>query len=289
MTAKTRPLWLDKKISLNDCNRMKSLLRGLSLNTVCEKAACPNISECFANGTATFMILGSRCTRSCKFCNIEKGGVSAVDIFEPGRVGEAVKRLGLSHVVVTSVARDDLADSGAGHFADTIRAIKSKSTGTTIEVLIPDFKADKDAIGKVISALPDIINHNVETIPRLYPAVRPEADYPRSLEVLRIIKAAAKEEIYTKSGIMLGLGEATQEVLEVLRDLRGVGCELLSIGQYLAPSRLHYPVKDYIEPGFFSYYKAQAQALGFRFTASAPYVRSSYQAGEYMRYLRKRQ
>jgi len=282
MLTKTKPSWLDKKISLKDCSRMKNLLRGLTLNTVCEEAACPNMSECFAKGIATFMILGSKCTRGCKFCNVEKGNPSFLDVSEPQRISEAVKRLMLSHVVVTSVTRDDLKDGGAGHFADTIRSIRRENSKTHIEVLIPDFNADSMAIREVVNAGPDIINHNVETVPRLYAEVRPEADYRRSLEVLRIAKDIARGKIYTKSGIMLGLGEKTEEVLEVLRDLRNVGCDLLSIGQYLAPSKSHYPVKDYIKPEFFRYYKEKAEERGFRFTASAPYVRSSYQADEYI-------
>jgi len=282
MLTKTKPSWLDKKISLKDCGRMKNLLRGLALNTVCEEAACPNMSECFAKGIATFMILGSKCTRGCKFCNVEKGEPSFLDVSEPQRISEAVKRLRLSHVVVTSVTRDDLKDGGAGHFADTIKSIRRENSKTRIEVLIPDFNADEIAISEVVNAGPDIVNHNVETVPRLYAEVRPEADYRRSLEVLRIAKDIARCKIYIKSGIMLGLGEKTEEVLEVLRDLRDVGCDLLSIGQYLAPSKSHYPVKDYIEPELFRYYKEKAEECGFRFTASAPYVRSSYQADEYI-------
>ena len=283
MLTKIKPSWLDKKISLKDCSQMKNLLRSLALNTVCEEAACSNISECFVKGVATFMILGNNCTRGCKFCNVKKGKPSFLDVSEPDRVGEAVKRLQLSHVVVTSVTRDDLEDGGAGHFVNTIKSVRRKSSGTTIEVLIPDFKADVSAISEVVNAAPDIINHNVETVPRLYPEIRPEADYKRSLEVLRIAKDIAKGEIYTKSGIMLGLGETKEEVLEVLHDLRGVGCELLSIGQYLAPSKSHYPVKDYIEPKLFRHYKEKAEEFGFWFAASAPYVRSSYQANEYIK------
>lgn len=283
MLTAQRPSWLEKKISLKDCSQMKSLLRGLGLNTVCEEASCPNISECFVRGIATFMILGSKCTRSCKFCNVGKGEPDSLDVSEPCRVGEAVKQLRLNHAVVTSVTRDDLKDGGASHFADTIKSVRRESSKTTIEVLIPDFKADIEAISCVVNAGPDIINHNVETVPSIYPEVRPEADYNRSLDVLRIAKTVSKGGIYTKSGIMLGLGETREEVLEVLRDLRGAGCDLLSIGQYLAPSKLHYPVKDYIEPELFRYYKEQAEAFGFQFTASGPYVRSSYHADEYIK------
>jgi lipoyl synthase len=282
MLTKQRPLWLDKKISLKDCSRMKGLLRGLSLNTVCEEAACPNISECFSKGIATFMILGSACTRSCKFCNVEKGIPVPLDISEPLRVAEAVKKLELKHVVVTSVTRDDLEDGGSRHFARTIECIRRENSHTSIEVLIPDFKSDVKAISCVVSAVPDIINHNIETVPRLYSDLRPEADYKRSLQVLKMAKEFSKDSIYTKSGIMLGLGEKKEEVLEALCDLRKANCDLLSIGQYLAPSRHHYPVKEYVDPEDFVYYREKAGKLGFKFTASAPYVRSSYQAGEYM-------
>jgi lipoyl synthase len=282
MLTKTRPSWLDKKISLKDCSQVKGLLRGLGLNTVCEEAACPNISECFAKCIATFMIMGRNCTRSCKFCNVKKGNPSLLDSSEPKRVALAVKRLKLRHVVVTSVTRDDLEDGGARHFADTIACIRKENTGTSIEVLIPDFNADIDAIKCIVDAAPDIINHNVETVPRLYSAIRPEANYRRSLDVLRIAKELSSGTIYTKSGIMLGLGEEEKEVLEVLSDLRKVGCDLLSIGQYLCPSKAHYPVKEYIRPEVFKFYKNKKDELGFKFIASAPYVRSSYQADEYI-------
>lgn len=282
MLTTQKPSWLDKKISLKDCSRMKHLLRGLDLNTVCEEAACPNVSECFAQGIVTFMILGSHCTRSCKFCNVEKGRPAPLDVSEPLRVAEAVKKLELKHVVVTSVTRDDLEDGGARHFADTIACIRRENSRASVEVLIPDFRADVNAISCVVSAAPDIINHNIETISRLYPEVRPEADYKRSLEVLKVAKKLSNDTIYIKSGIMLGLGEKKEEVLDALYDLRKSGCDFLSIGQYLAPSRHHYPVKEYVDPEDFVYYREKAGKLGFKFIASAPYVRSSYQAGEYM-------
>jgi lipoyl synthase len=280
MLTQKRPLWLDKKISLKDCSQMKGLLRGLSLSTVCEEAACPNISECFSKGIATFMILGKACTRSCKFCNVEKGSPSVLDISEPSRVGEAVKKLKLKHVVITSVTRDDLKDGGAMHFAHTIKSVRQENGHTTIEVLIPDFKASVSSINYVAEACPDIINHNIETVPRLYGEIRPEADYRRSLKVLKTAKELSNGAVFTKSGIMLGLGEKEEEVLEVLRDLRSVGCDLLSIGQYLSPSKAHYPVKDYIRPAVFEFYKEKAGEFGFKFTASAPYVRSSYLADD---------
>jgi lipoic acid synthetase len=262
---------------------MKAFLRGLSLHSVCEAAACPNISECFSRGIATFMILGGNCTRGCKFCNVEKRLPGELDNAEPGHVAEAVKRLGLGHVVITSVTRDDLEDGGAGHFARTIRSVRMLNNDTSIEVLIPDFKGSIDDIGKIVFARPVIIGHNVETVPRLYPKIRPQADYKRSLTVLRAVKGLSNGGIFTKSGIMLGLGENEEETLEVLRDLRREGCDFLSIGQYLAPGRRYYPVKDYISPDVFEYYKDKAKELGFKYTASAPYVRSSYRADEYIK------
>ncbi|MDD5503899.1 MAG: lipoyl synthase [Candidatus Omnitrophica bacterium] len=280
--TKIKPAWLDKKINLRDCGRMKALLRGLGLYSVCEAAACPNISECFSRGIATFMILGGNCTRGCKFCNVQKHAPCETDDAEPGHVAEAVKRLGLSHVVITSVTRDDLQDGGAGHFARTICSVRSLNNGTSVEVLIPDFKGHIDDIDKIVQASPVIIGHNVETVPRLYPRIRPEADYNRSLAVLEAVKTLSQGAILAKSGIMLGLGENDKEVLEVLADLRRAGCDFLSIGQYLPPSKRHYPVKNYISPDIFEYYKIKAKELGFKYTASAPYVRSSYRADEYI-------
>jgi lipoyl synthase len=282
MKTKTRPAWLDKKISLKSCNQMKSFLRGLSLHTVCEEAACPNISECFERGVATFMILGKNCTRSCRFCNISKQKPSPIDRREPLHVAEAVRALRLKHVVVTSVTRDDLEDAGAGHFAATIKAIKSLNNDISVEVLIPDFKGDRSAIKEVAEAGPDIINHNIETIPRFYPEIRPEADYQKSLDVLSIARELSDNSVSVKSGIMLGFGEKRNEVLDVFKDLRHNGCELLSIGQYLSPSKAHYPVKEYVMPEVFDYYRNNALALGFSFVKSSPYTRSSYLADEYM-------
>jgi len=281
-TITKKPKWLDKKIGLSACSDMKSMLRSLSLHTVCEEAACPNLSECFHKGTATFMILGSTCTRSCKFCNIKKDTPSAIDKNEPARIADAVDKLHLRHVVVTSVTRDDLIDGGAAHFAETILAIRKIAEKVIIEVLIPDFKADTEAIKAVVDAKPDIINHNLETVQRLYPEVRPEADYRRSLNVLETAKHLAAGDIFTKSGIMVGLGETKEEVLRVISDIRERGTDFLSIGQYLAPSKEHYQVKEYIRPEIFEYYKEEAKRLEFRFVASAPYVRSSYLAEEYI-------
>ncbi len=276
-----RPQWLNKKIDLAKLSKMQSLLKELNLNTVCESAACPNIGECFSNGEAAFMILGRVCTRNCKFCNVEPGEPEVVDYGEPSRVAEAVKKLNLKHVVVTSVTRDDLSDGGAEVFYKTILAVKNKHPQAMVEVLIPDFKADKSSIKRVVEAKPDIIAHNVEAVPRLYQDVRPQADYERSLNVLKMVKEI-NPGIYTKSGLMLGLGEEEEEVLNVLEDLRKAECDFLSLGQYLRPSLKHFPVKEYIEPEKFEYYRKHALDSGFMSVQSAPYVRSSYRAGEYL-------
>jgi len=282
MLVAQKPAWLNKKINLRDCDKMRQLLRGLKLHTVCEEAACPNISECFKKQTATFMILGRNCTRSCAFCNIGHGEPSPVDNAEAGHIAEAVFRLGLRHVVITSVTRDDLKDGGARQFAETALAIRKACGNVSIEALIPDLNADRASIKTVVDSAPDIINHNLETVSRLYPEVRPEADYSRSLNVLKIVKELSGTSIYTKSGIMLGLGEREDEVLSLFQDLRRVECDFLSIGQYLAPSKSHYPVKEYIRTELFDYYKQKGEEAGFRFVASAPYVRSSYMAEEYI-------
>jgi len=276
-----KPEWLNKKIKLGECSGTKELLRRLDLETVCEQASCPNIGECFSRSHATFLILGKACTRSCSFCNVVKARPMASDPGEPARIAEAVCKLSLKHVVITSVTRDDLPDGGAGQFAGTIHEIRKNTPLVSIEVLIPDFKLSLDSIKLVVNAKPDIIAHNVETVPSLYKAVRSGSDYKRSLEVLRIIKELSAS-IKTKSGIMLGMGEKQDEVISVMRDLRNVGCDFLSIGQYLSPSKLHYPVKKYIDPDRFAYYKREGTAIGFLHIESAPYVRSSYRAGEYL-------
>ncbi|WP_242985423.1 lipoyl synthase [Vallitalea okinawensis] len=280
MNVLRKPEWL--RIDLNkgrSLDVVKEILERLSLNTVCEEASCPNRMECFSKRTATFMILGSQCSRHCKFCNVSHGHLEMVDQKEPENIAKAVKELGLKHVVITSVTRDDLADGGAGHFAEVIEAIKSYQKRIIIEVLIPDFQGNKEALKKIVDAKPEIINHNIETIPRLYNEVRPEAIYKRSLELLKNIKAV-DNKIFTKSGIMVGLGERQEEVLEVLKDLREAGCDFLTIGQYLAPSKEHYPVKEYVHPEIFNKYKEEALKLGFSFVASDPLVRSSYNAAE---------
>lgn len=276
-----RPEWLNKKINLGECSETKRFLRELDLETVCEQASCPNIGECFSRAHATFLILGKACTRHCSFCNIAKGVPLTPDPDEPGRVAEAVHRLSLKHVVITSVTRDDLSDGGAGLFAETISQIRRKAPIASIEVLIPDFRASLDSLRAIARANPDIIAHNVETVPSLYKAVRSGSDYKRSLEVLRVTKEISRS-CKTKSGIMLGMGEEPDEVISVMRDLRSVGCDFLSIGQYLAPTKLHYPVKEYLSPERFAHYKKEGEAIGFLHIESAPYVRSSYRAGEYL-------
>jgi len=258
---------------------MRHLLGDLRLNTVCQQAMCPNISECFACGQATFLILGKICTRQCSFCNVEKHVPLPIDMDEPSRIAEAVTHLKLAHVVITSPTRDDLPDGGASIYSATVSAIRSASPDTRIELLIPDFQADPGSLRCVIASHPDIIAHNVETVPRLY-LVRSGADYLRSLDVLRICGELAPE-INTKSGIMLGMGEAVEEVARVMRDLRAVGCRYLSIGQYLAPSREHHPVQEYVRPEVFERLREAGIKLGFSHVESGPYVRSSYHAGEY--------
>jgi len=274
-----KPEWLRKKVNPGDQGEMRQLLGELRLNTVCQQALCPNISECFACGQATFLILGRNCTRLCSFCNVEKTAPLPVDSDEPVRVGEAVRRLKLAHVVVTSPTRDDLPDGGASLYAATVAAIRSASPAARIELLIPDFQGDAASLESVVRSRPDIIAHNVETVPRLY-QIRSGADYRRSLELLRSCAEMAPE-IRTKSGIMLGMGELEGEVLQVLRDLRDVGCAYLSIGQYLAPSRQHYPVQEYVRPELFASLRVQALEMGFSHVESGPYVRSSYHAGKY--------
>jgi len=276
-----KPSWLNKKIHLGACSEMKSLLRGMKLETVCEQASCPNIGECFSRSRATFLILGLQCTRSCSFCNVVKGSPLPPDPGEPAMVAEAVKRLALKHVVITSVTRDDLPDGGAGIFADTVSNIRKNTPQVTVEILIPDFKFSLDSLKVVSGSEPDIIAHNVETVPALYKSVRRGSDYKRSLDVLKTIKEISPR-LNTKSGIMLGMGEKEIEVLDVMRDLRAVKCDFLSIGQYLAPSKLHYPVKEYITPERFAYYKDKGLSMGFSHIESGPYVRSSYMADEYL-------
>jgi len=258
---------------------VSGLLDELGLNTVCRSARCPNRGECYASGTATFMVLGTECTRNCRFCAVDTAHPEPVDAGEPERLAEAAERMGLRHVVVTMVTRDDLPDGGSRHVAATIAALRARLPKVRVEVLVSDFGGDTDAIDTVARALPDVFNHNVETVPRLYPTVRPQADYDRSLAVLRRAKVAAPG-IPTKSGLMVGLGERPEEVEAVLRDLRASDVDIVTIGQYLRPSAAHIEVTEFVTPEVFERYAATARALGFSGVASAPFVRSSYHAAD---------
>lgn len=277
----------DKKGGEKQVYKVRNLLRRLDLNTVCEGARCPNLWECFTESTATFMILGNTCTRNCRFCIVAKGSPLPVDEKEPKRLARAVKKLGLKHVVITSVTRDDLADGGASQFFQTIVEVRSINPDVVIELLIPDFEGRKRAIKQVLEARPDIIGHNLETVPSLYGKVRPKASYERSLELLKLVKIL-QPDIYTKSGLMLGLGENEQEIFSVMEDLREIDCDILTMGQYLQPSRFHLEVRRFIPPGEFEKYRRVAEKMGFLFVASGPFVRSSYKAGEFSsRFIRK--
>lgn len=273
-----RPEWLKVRLPGGDNYfRLKGLVREHRLNTVCEDARCPNIAECWGAGTATFMILGEVCTRACKFCAVKTGLPPEYDTDEPRRVAEAIGKLNLKYAVITSVDRDDLEDGGASIFAETIRHTRRACPGIRIEVLIPDFQGNVDALRKVVEAAPDVLGHNVETVPRLYPLARAGSRYPRSLDVLRAAKSL-DSGVTTKSGIMVGLGERWDEVLGVLKDLREAGVDIVTIGQYLQPSRANLPVDRFYTPEEFADLRTAAMALGFRHVASAPLVRSSYHA-----------
>ena len=275
---KHKPEWLRRRFSYkSSVTEVNDLLVDLNLNTVCQKAHCPNRLECFGNHTATFMILGDHCSRNCTFCAVAFGPQDPPNPDEPRRVAEAVSHLGLKYVVLTSVTRDDLSDGGAAHFASTIRAIREIGDEISVEVLVPDFQGSAKALAAVLAAEPAVLNHNVETVPRLYPAVRPQADYERSLQLLAEVKRLTRDTV-SKSGFMVGLGEKREEVSSLMRDLREVGCDLVTIGQYLRPSKDHHPVVEYIPPNIFQTYKIEAQSLGFLGVASGPYVRSSYHA-----------
>lgn len=276
-----KPEWL--RVNSKDLSKLghvNRLIDTLGLNTVCKEASCPNRLECFAKKTATFMILGSVCTRNCKFCNVTGGEPQKVDPDEPRRVADAVIKLELKHAVITSVTRDDLEDGGADQFAKVIREIKDQDSSIIVEVLIPDFKGNQAALETVLKAKPDILNHNVETVSRLYDDIRPEANYLQSLEVLKRTKEF-DPSIYTKSGIMVGVGETQEEVVALFKDLVDYDCDFLTIGQYLQPSDKHYPIKEYIHPDVFDYYKEESLKAGIKFVASAPLVRSSYNAQEF--------
>jgi lipoyl synthase len=275
-----KPPWIRVKAPGSpEYHATRRLVRELGLHTVCEEAACPNIGECWTERHATMMILGATCTRACTFCNVATGRPERVDPHEPARVGEAVARLGLAHIVVTSVDRDDLADGGAGHFALTIAAIRAAAPATTIEVLVPDFLKKDGAIERVVAARPDVLNHNLETVPRLYAEVRPGARYFHSLRLLDQAKRL-DPALFTKSGLMVGLGEERGEVLQVMDDLRSAEVDFLTIGQYLQPTPKHHRVDRFVAPEEFESYRRQALGKGFSMVSASPLTRSSYHAGE---------
>lgn len=272
------PEWIKTK-GLSCQHNTRHILKNYRVNTVCESARCPNIGECYSRSAATFMIMGTKCTRNCGFCSVESSLPEPLDSEEPYRVALAAKEMGLKYVVITSVTRDDLSDGGAGHFAHTVYEVKKIINNAKVEVLTPDFKGNKDAIAIVIDSKPDVFGHNVETIPRLYKIVRPGADYIRSLKVLRYARDISRS-INIKSGLMLGLGETIKEVIEVLKELNDAGCDFVTIGQYLRPTKKNLPVVEYIHPEIFETIRVIAIDIGFKYVASSPLVRSSYNAEE---------
>lgn len=284
----SKPSWIRVKLPSGETYlRLKALMRRKTLHTVCEEALCPNMAECWGCGTATFLILGDTCTRNCGFCAVHTGQPlqEGATPDEAVQVADAVASMGLKHAVITSVTRDDLKDGGAKTFADTIRSIHSRVPGCTVEVLIPDFKGDKEALREVLAAQPEVFGHNMETVPRLYPAVRPQANYRRSLELLRTAREMSHTTL-TKSGIMVGLGESEEELRETMDDLRSVHCDILTVGQYLRPTRAHLPVVRYYSPEEFEDVKRYGYEKGFRWVEAGPLVRSSYHAAEQVRSLK---
>ncbi|HMU43843.1 MAG TPA: lipoyl synthase [Ignavibacteriaceae bacterium] len=276
-----RPVWLKVKLPTGDnYSDVRNLMRKNKLNTVCEEAKCPNIAECWNNRTATFMILGDTCTRSCGFCNIKVGIPNELDLNEPIRVAESVVELNLRHVVITSVDRDELKDGGASIFSETVKLIRRDKPDCTIEILIPDFRGDENSFKIIMQNPPDILNHNLETVKRLYHVVRPQAKYQRSLNLIRWF---SDKGLRTKSGIMVGIGEKKEEVVELMSDLVAKGCQILTIGQYLQPTKMHLPVDRFVTPEEFLYYKEEGLKIGFKAVESAPLVRSSYHADKHAR------
>jgi lipoic acid synthetase len=276
------PAWLRLPLPTSQgFGRTRALLEELKLHTVCQSAKCPNHWECWSKGTATFMIAGDRCTRACGFCAVATAKPLALEADEPARVAEATRRMGLRHIVITAVARDDLPDGGADHFRQTIEQVRRLNPGITIEVLVPDFLDKDESIETVLAARPHIYNHNLETVRRLTPAVRHRATYDRSLSVLAKVKQRRGDSIHTKSGLMLGLGETEDELLQAMQDLRRARCDILTLGQYLQPTARHLPVVEFVPPEAFARHKQTAEALGFVHVASGPMVRSSYHADEF--------
>ena len=275
-----KPDWLKQRLpSGPDFEKIKGMIRKDRLHTVCQEAGCPNIWECFSHHTATFLIMGSRCTRNCRFCAVTEGPLEPPDPEEPARVASVARQMGLKYVVVTSVTRDDLPDGGAGHFVETIEKLRQEIPDVCVEVLIPDFQGSQNALEAVLNAHPDVLNHNIETVPRLYPEVRPQADYRRSLDLIQRARKYDPARL-TKSGLMLGLGEHPAEISRTLEDMFKAGCQMLTLGQYLQPSKDHLPVKRYIPPEEFEEWRRSALQMGFAEVASGPFVRSSYHAKE---------
>lgn len=276
-----RPEWLKVKLPTGEnYKQVLDLMRKSKLNTVCEEARCPNLAECWSHKTATFMILGDTCTRSCGFCNVKLGLPTELDLDEPRRVAESVDQLGLRHVVITSVNRDELKDGGAGIFSETVKLIKQRMPDCTVEILIPDFKGEEHAFEIIMENPPDILNHNLETVKRLYHAVRPQAKYERSLELINWFHSKG---LRTKSGIMVGIGETKEEVLELMQDLKNSNCDIMTIGQYLQPTKNHLPVDRYVTLEEFALYREVGMKLGFMAVESGPLVRSSYHADKHAR------
>ena len=290
MEVLRKPVWLkSEKLGARKAQEMKRVLREYNLHTVCESAKCPNQGECFENGTATFMILGETCTRNCTFCAIDKTkkNLEPADLNEPKAIAKLSNELGLKYVVITTVTRDDLPDGGASQFIEVVKQIREIcDSDVAIELLISDLKGNLDQVKRIVNAGPDVLNHNVETVPRLYVAVRPMADFERSLKVLQTAKKA-DSSILTKSGFMVGFGETKIEVLELMRKLREVDVDIITIGQYMAPTKEHYPVVEYIHPETFTFYKTEGEKMGFKLIESAPLVRSSYHAEQAMKILNK--
>jgi len=282
-SPRKRPEWLKVKLPTGEnYSNLRTLMRKQHLHTVCEEARCPNMAECWNNKSATFMILGDTCTRSCGFCNIKVGMPGELDLEEPRRVADSVKELELRHVVITSVNRDELKDGGAGIFKECVRLINEEMYDTTVEILIPDFRGVVDAFEIIMQNPPDILNHNLETVPRLYPVVRPQAKYERSLNLIKWFK---EKGLKTKSGIMVGIGEKPEEVLELMKNLVAHGCDILTIGQYLQPTKNHLPVDRFVTPEEFLMYKEEGLKMGFKIVESSPLVRSSYHADKHARAL----
>lgn len=288
--ALRHPPWIRKRISVplleQGQDQVGRVLDLCGVRTVCSDAHCPNLSECFSKGCATFILMGPSCSRSCRFCAVDSGRPLPLDPTEPDRVARAAQEMNLDHVVITSVTRDDLPDGGAEHIANTLEAVKSLSPQATVEALIPDFQGHLPALWRVLEARPDVLNHNVETVPRLYPMVRPQASFERSLSLLAAVKER-KDRVRTKSGIMVGIGETDEEVLDVLHRLRDVRCDMMTVGQYLAPSASHLPVQRYVSPEQFEAFKRHGERLGIPCVVAGPFVRSSWHAGEVFQSMRE--